>query len=425
MKAVDIINRSIGSLRRAKSRTILTVLAIGVGSFSMTLALAMGEGGGSYTQYIITANTDARSLWVMKKQDDASTTSRPSEYTGNPVVRFNKVSVRPIDQYDLDKISGVSGVDVVQPVFTIDNAYVTGTNNKKYQAIVGVARDGVRAIYLAGNGDNLQRGEVILPDGYREALGFTDPASAIGATITVGVISNDTKQTETHSFKVKGVTRQSTMSLALAPTSLLVSLESARELNEYVVANTFAQSKFVAAHAKLEPGHDMEKVKQRIIQSGYLAQTPGDVYGALYQIVGVLQLVLFGFGLLAVLTAVFGIVNTQYISVLERVQEIGLMKALGMGRKDVSLLFKIEAGIIGLIGSVVGATVAIIFGSIVNPFVTQALALDPGVSLVQFTFVGTIAIVAGLTATAVVAGLFPARQASELDPIDALRSDRL
>lgn len=425
MKAIDIIHRSVGSLQRAKSRTILTVLAIAVGSFSMTLALAMGEGGGSYTQYIITANTDARSLWVMKKQDETSTTSRPSEYTGTPVLRFNKISVRPIDQYDLDKIAAVSGVDVAQPVFTIDNAYVTRPDAKKYQAIIGVAREGVRAIYLAGSGDNLQKGEVIVPDGYREALGFRDPVSAVGAKIDVGVISNDTKLTKTYSFTIRGVTRQSTMTLALAPTSLLMPLENARELNEYVVSNTFAQNKFIAANAKVESDQDLEEVKQRIIQEGYLAQTPGDVYGALYQIVGVLQLVLFGFGLLAVLTAVFGIVNTQYISVLERVQEIGLMKALGMGRRDVSRLFKIEAGIIGLIGSLIGAVVAIIFGSVVNPFVTQALALDPGVNLVQFTFLGTALIILGLTTTAVVAGLFPARHASELDPIDALRSDRL
>lgn len=425
MKLADVIHRSVGSLQRAKSRTVLTILAIGVGSFSMTMALAMGEGGGNYTQHIITANTDARSLWVMKKQDDASTTSRPSEYTGTPPVRFNKISVKPIDQYDLDKISSVSGVDIVQPVFTIDNAYVTTGNAKKYQAIIGVARDGVRAIYLAGNGDNLKDNEAILPDGYREALGFKNPAAAIGAMIEVGVVSNDSKQAKTYKFTVKGVTQQSTMALALAPTSILTSLNSARTLNAYVVANTFAQNKFVAATAKVSSGENMEQVKQRIIQEGYLAQIPGDVYGALYQIVGVLQLVLFGFGLLAVLTAVFGIVNTQYISVLERVQEIGLMKALGMGRKDVSRLFKIEAGIIGLVGSIAGAAVAIIIGSILNPFVTQALALDPGINLAQFTFLDTFLVIAALTSTAVIAGLFPARHASELDPIDALRSDRL
>lgn len=425
MKLADILTRSVGSLRRSKMRTLLTVLAIGVGSFSMTLALAMGEGGGNYTQHIITANTDARSLWVVKKQDDASTTARPSEYTDTPALRFNKISVKPIDQYDLDKITGVSGVGAVQPVFTIDNAYVSAKDTKKYQAIVGVAREGVRAIYLAGNGDALQRNEVVVPDGYREALGFKDAAAAIGQNIEVGVISNDTKLTKTYQLTVKGVTKQSTMALALAPASLLTSLETARDMNEYVVNNTFADNRFIAANAQVEPGQDIETVKQRIIQQGYLAQTPGDVYGALYQIVGVLQLVLFGFGLMAVLTAVFGIINTQYISVLERVQEIGLMKALGMGRKDVGWLFKIEAGIIGCIGSVAGALLAVGFGGVINPLVTSALALDEGVYLAQFSVWGVLAIVVGLTGTAMLAGVLPARRAAELDPIDALRSDRL
>src|SRR5690606_2303400 len=98
-------------------------------------------------------------------------------------------------------------------------------------------------------------------------------------------------------------------------------------------------NKYIAANAQVEKGYDIQDVKERVSREGYLAQTPGDVYGALYQFVGVLQMVLFGFGIMAVVTAIFGIVNTQYISVLERVQEVGLMKALGMDRTDVGRLF--------------------------------------------------------------------------------------
>ncbi len=427
MKVRDTVARSFGSLRRAKSRTILTASGIAVGAFSMTMALAMGQGGGEYAQKIITANTDANSLWVMKKQDEQGTSSRPSEYTGNPPLKFNKVSVKPVDQYDIDKIMAVSGVESVEPAFTIDNAYITRPGQKKYQAMVNVLRPGVQLAYVAGDGVNLTDNEAVLPDGYRQALGFPSAESAVGAKITVVAMNTSQQETaqKTVRFTVKGVTRQSTMSLALAPTSMLVSVTAAKELNNFVVDGTYAQNKYIAANAQVGKGYDIQEVKERITREGYLVQTPGDVYGALYQFVGVLQMVLFGFGIMAVITAVFGIVNTQYISVLERVQEVGLMKALGMDRTDVGRLFKIEAGIIGFSGSIVGTTIAAVFGSLLNPLIIQWLALDPDVKLLHFTWLSCTGVVTALTMTAILAGLFPARRAADLDPIEALRSDRL
>lgn len=426
MKIRDIVSRSTSSLMRAKSRTILTTVGIAVGAFSMTMALAMGQGGGEYAQRIITANTDARSLWVIKKQDERGTSNRPSQYTGTPIVKFNKISVQPIDQYDLDKIAAVSGVKAIQPVFTVDSAYVTRPGQQEYQASIGVAREGVTQVYVAGSGDHLGSTEVVLPDGYRDALGFPDAQSAIGRMIEVTVINiGDQKQHQTFEYTVKGVTRQSSMALALAPTSILVSLDAAKQLNDFAVKGTFAQNKFIAANTQVDDGESLDVVKQRIIELGYLAQTPGDVYGALYQFVSVLQLVLFGFGIMAVITAIFGIVNTQYISVLERVQEVGLMKALGMERRDVGRLFQLEAGVIGFVGSLIGSITASVLGIALNPVINIWLVLDPGTALLKASWEGVFGVIGALTVTAVIAGLFPARSAADLDPIDALRSDRL
>lgn len=427
MKINDTITRSLGSLRRSKSRTLLTAAAIGVGAFSMTLALGMGQGGGAYAERIITTNTDARSLWVMKKQDEQSTASRPSKYTDTPALRFNKISVSPLNQYDIDKLAAVSGVRSVQPVFVIDQAVMSGPNQEEFQAVVNVAREGTYQVYAAGDGRNVGDDEVVLPDGYREALGFSSPQAALGQTITVTVMNENDPDAEAKTIEVtvKGVMKQSSMSLALAPTAMLVSEATARDLNNHIVEGTFAQNKFIASNVKVDDGVEMQAVKERIITEGYLAQTPGDVYGALYQFVGVLQLVLAGFGLLAVMTAVFSIVNTQYISVLERVQEVGLMKALGMGGKEVGRLFQIEAGLIGLIGSSAGTAAAVATGFVINPWITQTLGFDAGTELIQFGIWSTVGVVGLLTATAIVAGLLPSRRASHLDPVDALRSDRL
>ena len=189
----------------------------------------------------------------MKKQDDQSTASRLSIYTGTPVIKFNKISVQLMDQYDIDKITAVGGVVAVEPVFNIDSAYVTRPGQAKYQANVTVARPGVNMVYVAGNGDNLTEGQAILPDGYRQALGFSTAQAAIGATINVAAINigQPQKQPEIFSYTVKGVTRQSSMSLALALASILVSQDAAKQLNDATVEGTLAQDRFVAANVSL------------------------------------------------------------------------------------------------------------------------------------------------------------------------------
>ena len=90
------------------------------------------------------------------------------------------------------------------------------------------------------------------------------------------------------------------------------------------------------------------------------------------------------FGILAIIASVFGIINTQYISVLERTREIGLMKALGAKSRDIKRLFQYEAAWIGLLGGIIGAGLAVLIGNLLNPTITSNLGLDKGTYLLVF-----------------------------------------
>ena len=168
---------------------------------------------------------------------------------------------------------------------------------------------------------------------------------------------------------------------------------------------------------------NVDQVKKNIQNKGYRAQTAKDLMSFIFQFINVLQSILIGFGALAVLTSVFGIINTQYISVLERTQQIGLMKALGMRRRDVGRLFKLEAAWIGFLGGAIGSGLAIGVGTVANPWIRQQLDLSNTTNLLVFEPWTFAAVIIGLMIIAIAAGILPARKAAKLDPIEALRTE--
>ena len=98
------------------------------------------------------------------------------------------------------------------------------------------------------------------------------------------------------------------------------------------------------------------------------------------------------------------------------------MKALGMSSRVVSRLFIVEAAWIGVIGALLGSGVAIVAGTLLNPWIARQI--DFGSShLLVFRPTQMLALIVFLTLIATVAGLLPARKAAKLDPIEALRTE--
>ena len=168
-----------------------------------------------------------------------------------------------------------------------------------------------------------------------------------------------------------------------------------------------------------------EQIKDSVEAMGYRAFSFVESFAELQKFFFYYDLVLGIIGFIALVTASLGIVNTMIMSIIERTREIGVLKALGCDEGDIRLLFLVESGVIGAVGSIVG----IFFGWIISrtaSIVTQAIMAKQGLEAIELFALPLWLILLSFTfglLVSILAGSYPARRASRVDPVVALRND--
>ena len=459
MKRRDIIRRAGRSLRQAKARTLLTSLAIAVGAFTLTLSIAAGEGSRQYADKLIGSNVNPRALFIVKDKNifgGGQDQTGLKEYDPDTTTNRAGVTIKQMTQSDLDSLKKRSDIENVEPITQITIKYMmVAGSDKKFTSEVSrydsTIRNEVSAGTLPTLGNSIGDNEIVMPASFADTLVSSkilrSPDEAIGKKITVSVSKPLVQPTDAQikqavlspnpnaaiakltagetkdvTFSIRALTKQSSTTLSFT-SALQISPNQAQQLFDYTTQGTSQFQKYTGVTALARSDNKPEDVKAALEKAGYAAQTARDLQNLLFTIVNILQGIVTGFGVLALFASVFGIINTQYISVLERTQQIGLMKALGMRSKDVAKLFRYEAAWIGFLGGAIGSGVAWAGGVALNPWITKQLSLGDGNSLLIFQPLPIAALIAALIVIAVIAGYLPARKAAKLNPIEALRTE--
>ncbi|MBS3737018.1 ABC transporter permease [Candidatus Bipolaricaulota bacterium] len=133
---------------------------------------------------------------------------------------------------------------------------------------------------------------------------------------------------------------------------------------------------------------------------------------------GTIQMALAGIAGISLLVGGIGVMNTMYTAVLERTREIGVMKAVGAKNGQILGLFLTESGLLGLVGGSIGTAVGVGLSLLASRFISQALEAPFVPSFGPWLLIGAIAFSFVLGS---ISGVLPARQASKLQPVEALR----
>jgi putative ABC transport system permease protein len=426
MKFIDIFTMASSNMFRSKLRTTLTIIAIFVGSFTITMTVGISSGISNYIDKQLNSLGGKDALFVWATVDKAKSSDKPVKY--NPDSESSTVSTSTAESLmlkpsDLSKIRQQDGIISVDPMLTAKPSYIQGINGEKYETTVSETIKGVTMDLVTGNQLDSNKNEILLPVNYVESLGFSSANDALGKTVTFGINNGIYPGIVTIYAVVVGVQQKNIISVA-------GTIVSAPLMNDLYNAQTnglsaSVKNQYVAAVARVDKNvssDKLAKIKSSLLKKGYTATTIEDQIGVIKQVIDAITDVLIFFGAISLLAASFGIINTLFMSVQERTKEIGLMKAMGMSKGKIFLLFSVEAILIGVLGSLLGVLAAMGIGEIANPIASNGFLKGlPGFNLTVFPILDISIVILVIATIAFLAGTLPAKRAANLDPIKALR----
>ena len=397
MKNSFILKLAFKNLWFHRLRSMITVLGVTIGIGSIIFLVSLGYG----LERLVTnqiANFDA--------------------FTVIDVPAANIKTIK-IDQDTIDRISKFPHIKTVAPVSNIAGRIRKQNSSSSTETVIVGGNEQYWNL-AEGRPDighmPLQQDEIVVNTTALNLMGETTE-TAIDKQINLDmIITPELRTNQADGTKVAND----------VPLKIVGVMTDGKSPMVYVSLNLLAANdatQFSSLKVKVDNRNYVAGIRKQIENIGLSTEYVGDTVSEISQFFSFFRAILAAFGLIALVVAALGMFNTLTISLLERIREVGLLKALGMKNRDVYRVFLTESLIIGVGGGILGLMIGLFLGKGID-FALSILAARAGTDQIElFVTPWFFALAVSLFSIIVgfVTGWYPARRAVKINPLDALR----
>ena len=438
MRIIDLIKMGLRNLFRRKARTFLTVIGVVIGTVSIVVMVSVGIGMNRSFESSIMENG---SMTIIDVSSYAYSTDEDGNWTSTK---------QTLDSTVVEALKGIEHVKCVTPILYCWGAQLYCGKYETYPSFMVMDMDcyeefGYPALedgtYPNKEDKAIYVGSEALYDFYywngSTSLTKTVDLDRDKIELKFSMYQTNPRKRE-YSYIITNFKRISAPESGYSEADwyMFMDYDLYTELiQKYANTLTIDDRKkclaeldtFENIRINVDNMNNVTAVQDQIEQLGYKSSSSMEYIEPLQETANMLELVLGAIGAVAMLVSAINIANTMVMSIYERTREIGIMKVLGCRVGDIRQLFLFEAGMIGLMGGIIGIGLSYIASWAINTYGADLFAalMDTGVSETAFSvipfwlpiFGAAFAMLVGL-----LSGFFPAVRATRISAIEAMKT---
>ena len=406
MLSLDVLKISSRSFKNNRLRTLLTILGISIGIGAIFFLVSLGYGFQKLILEKIATEDSLLSLDVTQE---------------NEAVKLNQGSI--------DSIKEIENVVGVYPLISQDTQVMGNGLTSSAKLNVVNANFFTLEGMTVNSGDFFQEGDsddLVISLAALQLLNI-DPSSFKDIDITVKIKEQD-EQEATIKNEEDGSTQKLVTPAKYIEKTYKISgiIEDTSSSYVYVPDISVSDIKFDdydKLKVKVNSTKNIESARNGIIERGFYVSSVSETVDQATQIFTIAQIILALFGVVALVVSAIGMFNTMTIALLERTQEIGIMKAIGASSLDIWKMFLTESMMIGFFGGFIGLILGFIASQLLNFGINWLAGAFGGEKVQLFYFHPwfVLFIIIFSTVVGLITGFYPARRAARLNALEALR----